>query len=544
MLKHLLQRCGGCWLIARGVVMVLACGVAALATAADTAPAVNVERFVYTGHTLLDSGQFDAVVAPFKGRRTLAELRRAAEAVQRLYAEAGYAGVVAYVPPQAGSEGTITIAIVEGRVARITVPGASAERAAAARASLPDLVEGRTPLVRRIDAQIEIANENPARRLQLLLKPGAKAGEIDAELGLTDGPASSVHVSLDDTGNQRTGRYRAGIGWQHADVSGVGDTLALQASTSPTKVSQVKVFSASYRRPFPAWLVVGDVYAATSDVDAGSSPTAVGDIRFNGRGNLAGIRATRYLVRSGAFDQRLGVALDWREYLNQCEIANLPQGACGPAEADVAVTPLTLDYSVRSTAALPWTLGLAVVSNLRLGGRHTDASDFQAVRDGARPAYTTLRLNGSTLVTVAQGWQLRARLAAQWTGDALVPGEQFGLGGALSVRGYDERELAGDSGVLASLELSGPELLPLFGVEGTAQSLRAFAFADGGRVSNQRDAPCAATRSRCSAASLGAGLQYGRPGVNGRIAVGTALSDGVTTERGDTRVHFQLNLDF
>ena len=544
MLKRLLQRCGGFWLAARGgVVLSLAVG-AALAMAAEAPPTVQVDRFVYTGQTLLDTDRLDAAVAPFKGRRTLEELRRAAEAVQRLYAEAGYAGVVAYVPPQTGSDGTVTIAVVEGRIARVSVPGASAERAAAARASLPDLVEGRTPLVRRIDAQIEIANENPSRRLQLLLKPGAKAGEIDAELGVKDDPVTSVQVSLDDTGNERTGRYRAGVGWQHADVSGVGDTLGLQASTSPTKPSQVKVFSASYRRPFPAWLVVGDVYAAYSDVDAGSSPTAVGDIRFNGRGNLAGVRATRYLVRSGAYDRRFSVALDWREYLNQCEIANLPQGACGPAEADVAVTPLTLDYSVRSTEAVPWTLALAVVTNLHLGGRHTDAADFQAVRDGARPRYTAVRLNGSAVFNVAEGWQLRARLAGQWTGDALVPGEQFGLGGAFSVRGYEERELAGDSGVLSTLELGGPELLPLFGVEGQASSLRAFAFADAGRVSNQRDAPCDGERSRCSAASLGAGLQYVRPGVQGRFAVGAALKDGVTTERGDARVHFQLNLDF
>ncbi|MDO8420371.1 MAG: POTRA domain-containing protein, partial [Rubrivivax sp.] len=340
--------------------MVLAWGAAALAAAADAEPAVDVERFVYTGHTLLDSSQLDAAVAPFKGRRTLDELRRAAEAVQRRYAEAGYAGVVAYLPPQAGGDGTITIAVVEGRIARITVPGASAERAAAARASLPDLIEGRTPRVRRIDAQIEIANDNPARRLQLLLKPGARSGEIDAELSVDDRPPTSVQVALDDTGNDRTGRYRVGIGWQHADVSGVGDILVLQAGTSPTEVSQVKIVSASYRRPFPAWLVVGDVYAAHSDVDAGSSPTAAGDIRFNGRGNLAGVRATRTLVRNGAHDQRLGVALDWREYLNQCDIDGLPQGACGPAEADVAVTPLTLDYSVRATETVPWALGVAL----------------------------------------------------------------------------------------------------------------------------------------------------------------------------------------
>jgi hemolysin activation/secretion protein len=524
--------------------MVLACSAAPMVVAADAAPTVNVERFAFTGHTLLDSAQLGAAVAAFKGRLTLEELRRAAEAVQRLYTEAGYAGVVAYVPPQDGGDGTVTIAVVEGRVARITVPGASPERAAAARASLPDLVEGRTPLVHRIDAQIEIATESPARQLQLLLKPGEKTGEIDAEIGLTDRPPTAVHAWLDDTGSDNTGRYRAGVAWEHGDITGAGDTLALQASTSPTEVSKVQVLSASYRRPFPAWLVVGDIYAAHSDVDAGSSPTAAGDIRFNGRGNLAGMRATRHLLRRGSFDQRLGVALDWREYLNNCELDDLPQGACGPAEADVAVTPLTLEYLVRSSETVRWVLGVALVTNLNLGGRHTDAADFQAVRDGASRSFNALLLNGTALADVAAGWQLRARLTGQWSDDALVPGEQFGLGGAQSVRGYEQREMTGDSGVLASLELNGPELLPIFGVEDSGQTLRAFAFADGGEVSNRLDAPCDGASSRCSAVGIGFGLHYERAGVQGRIAIANALSDGVTTRSGDTRVHFLLNVDF
>ena len=544
MLRGLWLRRGGWRAAAGAVVMVLACGAGPRVAAADAAPTVDVQRFAFTGHTLLDSAQLEAAVATFKGRRTLEELRRAAEAVQRRYTEAGYAGVVAYVPPQAGGEGTVTIAIVEGRVARITVPGASPERAAAARASLPDLVEGRTPLVRRIDAQVEIANENPARPLQLLLKPGANTGEIDAEIGLSGRPPTSFHAWFDDTGSDNTGRYRAGISWEHGDLTGVSDTLVLQASTSPTEVSKVQVLSASYRRPFPAWLVVGDIYAAHSDVDAGSSPTAAGDIRFNGRGNLAGMRATHYLLRRGSIDQRLGVALDWREYLNNCELDDLPQGACGPAEADVAVTPLTLEYLVRSSETVRWVLGLALVTNLNLGGSHTDAADFQAVRDGASRNFNAVLLNGTALADVAAGWQLRARLAGQWSDDALVPGEQFGLGGAQSVRGYEQREMTGDSGVLASLELSGPELLPLFGVDDSRQTLRAFAFADGGEVSNRLDAPCDGESSRCSAAGVGLGLHYERPGVQGRIAIATALTDGVTTRSGDTRVHFLLNLDF
>ena len=248
-------------------------------------------------------------------------------------------------------------------------------------------------------------------------------------------------------------------------------------------------------------------------------------------------------MRSGAYDQRLGLAFDWREYLNGCEIGRPAARRVRPGRGRRGRDALTLDYSVRSTEACPGP-GSGAHDQSALGGSHTDAADFQAVRDGAKPSYTTVRLYGNVLATVAEGWQFGARLSSQWSNDALVPGEQFGVGGATSVRGYDERELAGDSGVMASLELTGPELLPVFGVESAAQSLRAFAFADGGSVSNRLDAPCDGESARCSAAGFGIGLHYVRPGVQGRIALASALTDGVATRRGDVRAHFQLNLEF
>lgn len=519
----------------------LAALVATWSVGAQDAPRVEVQRFEFTGVSLLERAQLEAAVAGFRGPRTLEELRRAAEAVQRLYAEVGYAGVVAYLPPQPGSDGRITISVVEGKVARITVPGASPELAADVRAAVPSLREGQTPLVRRIDVQIEIANQNPSRQIALLLKPGAQSGEIDAEITVTEGKAHQGQAWLDNTGNERTGRWRAGLGWQIGNLSGVGDTLSFQASGSPTELSKVKILSAAYRRPLPGWLTVADVYVAYSDVDAGTSPTAAGDVRFSGRGNLAGVRATRSLLRMGSIDHRLALGLDWREYLNQCAIANLPAGSCGAAEADVAVTPLTLEYALRTSGAWPWTASVALVRNLGLGVRHGDVADFEAVRPGAERAYTTLRLQGQMLGDLAPGWQWRLRAAAQISRNALVPGEQFGLGGAVSVRGYEEREVAGDSGALVSFELTGPHLLP--GGPGV-HSLRPIGFAEGGRVSNRRDALCDADSTRCSAASMGLGLLYGGPGVQGRLSLGRAFTDSVNTRRGDARAHLDLNLSF
>ena len=521
-----------------------------LAAAADEPDAFLVDGFRFTGNKLLETATLEAVVANFKGPRSLAELRRAADAVQAAYVAAGYGGVVAYIPPQAdraaasGKPGLVTIAVVEGRIARVTVSGAPAERALAVRGRLPALVEGQTPRVRMIDSQIALANENPARKVQLLLKPGLKAGEIDADLSALDIAPVTIGFALDNSGNKSTGDWRTGLSWQHADLSGASDVLALQATTSPTDVSKVKLFSASYRRPVPAWLMMFDLYGAYSDVDGGGTTTTAGDVHFNGSGQLAGLRGSWLAPRTGSLEQRVGLALDWREYVNHCRIAQLGSGSCGTADANVTVTPMTLDYSLRSSSELPWLLGLSYAANLDLGGRYATDADFGRVRLGATHRFSMLRLNASALVPLADGWQLRPRLQAQWSRDALVPGEQFGIGGSASVRGYSERQLVGDSGFSASLELGGPEWLPAIGWYNPKHSLRGFAFAEGGVVSNNLAAPCDIASNTCQAASVGVGAQFVGPGIQARLAIGVALQDAKATQRGDTRAHFQLIVEY
>jgi hemolysin activation/secretion protein len=45
-----------------------------------------------------------------------------------------------------------------------------------------------------------------------------------------------------------------------------------------------------------------------------------------------------------------------------------------------------------------------------------------------------------------------AQLSGQWTGDVLLPGERFQVGGIYTVRGYDRNFLTGDRGLAARVE--------------------------------------------------------------------------------------------
>lgn len=513
------------------------------APGSTVAPAkLRVVSFVVSGNTLLPREQIDAVLARWTGERSLAELQHAAQAVQALYREAGYGAAVAFVPPQTLGSGQVAITVVEGRLAKVTVTGEQAFSEANIRASLPSLVEGQTPRVREIDAQIQLANENPAKRIEVLLQPGDRLGEVDATVAVKEQPVLRTTVGLDDTGTPATGRLRANLGVQHANLWGRDHVLAAQLQFAPEKPNAVAVASLSYRVPFPAAGMALDAYAAYSDVDGGTTNTPVGALQFAGEGRIAGLRLSRYLPRLGEIDQRLVVGLDHRDYINTCSIAGFPAGACGNAGESVSVQPLSVEYLVQQAGRRAWGLSIGLQHNLQIAGGRAGDSQFALVRPGSRPRYTLLRLGVFSGIELAEGWQLQGRLIGQYSPDALVPGEQFGIGGVSSVRGYDERELSGDSGASASLEVWGPDIAAALGL--SSGTLRGVGFVDGGWVDNQGTLACRLDRTRCTLASLGIGLRYAAGPLQARVDLAHTLREAIRSGRHDTRLQFSVSYSF
>ena len=516
---------------------------------------VNAPGFEVSGNTLLAPEAIRARLAEFRGdaagpEPSLPRLKAAAAAVQELYRQAGYGGVVAFLPEQTLTmkDGIVRIRVVEGRLARVEVVGNEHFSSENILASLPGLKTGETPRVREIDEQIQLANESPVKTVQVLLQPGQGPGAIDAQVSVRERPAQRFNLRLDNTGNASTGRWRSSLGWMDGNVFGRDEVLGLELQLAPEHPSELVVASASYRKPLYAHSMALDAYVAWYDVSAGTTATAAGDLDFAGRGHILGARLSHYLPRIGNVDQRLMFGLEDRVYDNSCSISGLPAGACGLAGASVEVQPLTVQYLGQNASngdqlVQSWSLGLSV--NLALLGSHSEAADVQTVRPGARQHYSIVRghYSGAFTFTNATGQEslgsLSLRAAAQYTSDALIPGEQFGLGGALSVRGYAEREISGDRGLQATLEYLSPALFPA--IPALAQ-LRALAFADAGWAQNRLDTQCAIGRTNCKLASLGAGLRYVHEDFQARLDWGHALRAGSTTRRGDNRLHLSLSL--
>ncbi|MBI2286343.1 MAG: ShlB/FhaC/HecB family hemolysin secretion/activation protein [Nitrosomonadales bacterium] len=484
-----------------GVLSVLFAGIA---FAEDSgAPRFEITRFVVEGNALLQPEEIEQRVAPFTGKdKNFADVQDALEALQAAYKEQGYTAVQVLLPEQELEQGVIHIRVIEGYIAKVTVKANQHHDAENIRNSLPAIAEGQPPHSGRLAAALRVANENPSKRVTLLFKDGAKEKDIDITLDVADENPQKFFVSLDNSGTHQTGDYRLGIGSQHANLFNRDQVLTMQLITSPEKADQVKIFGAGYRIPLYRYGDMLELVAGYSDVNAG----VVQDLfNVSGSGTVLGAHYNQFLDRVGdSYDHKLIYGLDYRAFSNNVTML----GAATQLIPDITVHPLSLAYHGNWHLAAGSELGfsLSVAQNLS-GGSLGRSADFQALRAPATANYRIYRYGMNWAHSWSGDWQARVALQGQETPDALVPGEQFGAGGADSVRGFNEREIANDHGYRTSLEGYTPD----FGSDlGSADlRLRGLAFFDSATMRRNAVLPGESAGQSISSVGLGLRMNHG-----------------------------------
>ena len=259
--------------------------------AADPARSTAVPRFGIShysveGNTLVSNAEIQRAVAPLTGpQREFGDVRRAMEAIERIYLQAGFSAVKVTVPEQELSGGTIRIRIVEAVVTSVTVVGNQHFSTENIRASLPSLRPGAAPRLGELSESIQLANDNPAKQVSVALAEGSLPGTVDAKVTVVDHNPLRFIGTLDNTGTSASGHWRAGIALQHANLFGLDHVGTLAYATSPDSPSgqNLSVFSVGYRVPIYA---LGDsvdlIYGRSSVNTPSSSPTLGGVLGFTG----------------------------------------------------------------------------------------------------------------------------------------------------------------------------------------------------------------------------------------------------------------------
>lgn len=172
-----------------------------------------------------------------------------------------------------------------------------------------------------------------------------------------------------------------------------------------------------------------------------------------------------------------------------------------------------------------------------MAGRLTSA-DFESTRSSATKNYVILRFGTSYSHAFRNEWQSRIALTGQYTEDALVPGEQFGIGYVDTVRGYLPREAANDRGYATQLELYTPNFAPRAGMSDKWRS-RLLGFYDFGAVSRNHALPGEQTGKFLASAGVGLRLSYGKS-VSLRLDLAQILKAHGTRQTDDLRLNAGL----
>lgn len=506
--------------------------------AEDGVPRFDISRFDVQGNTLLDAAQVQALLAPFTGRqRDFSDIARAVEALENAYRARGYSTVRVQLPEQELERGVVRLSVLQTPLGRVSVSGNTHVDEANVRRALPSLREGQTPNLDALSQSLKLANENPARKIEVRLQADeqadAKAGAIDAIVAVADETAWKAMLNVDNTGAQETGKTHVGVVLQHANLWGRDHVASLQYTSSLEKPDKVGVYGAGYHLPLYALGDSMDFFASYSNVDSGSVSAGIFDLAVSGQGSMAGIRYNQNFARRDDFEPKLVYGVDYKAYRNSVQLFGMELGA------DVTVHPLSVSYIGAWTLPMGETSVAVTFAHNIPGGKHGAQADFDRVRAHAKAAYNTLRLSATSGRVLANDWQWRALFNAQVTPDALVPGEQFGAGGAASVRGFAEREASNDSGASLNLELYTPNWC----AQALAYQCRALAFYDTAWLRRNHALPGESPSQGIASAGLGLRLLLSRY-ANLQLDYAHVVDAGDTGKRDANRLHFRLALAY
>ena len=503
---------------------------AGLATSGPTFP---IKGFDIDGENPLSAAEVSRVVAPFlRSDATIETLQKATAALEAALKEKGFALHRVSLPPQEVG-GAVKLTIVKFVIGKVTIDGRVRFGEANIRGSVPELLEGTAPNFRTLAVQTAIANESQGKRLQVALKESDEPDKIDARIVVKESKPWNFSVSSSNTGSAATGNDRLTLAGSHSNLFDLDHQLTAAYTTSVERPAAVNQFGLNYRIPLYRWGGVVSASYTQSNVLG-----EFGTFQSTGTGRTMGVNYNHYLPPVGGYRSYLGVGVDDKQF-DVILINGLPLAG----QAVRRSMPLTLGYNGRlESDTAVWGFNVDVATNLPTGDGGNDLVSYRTedTRIGS-VQWSALRGGANYTAAWGGGWLWGVRGQFQFSGDALIAGEQFGVGGVTSVRGMAERPLSSDSGVLLSGEVTTREWAP---------GLRLLGFVDAAWLGNSN--PTASKPESDSVSSAGLGLRYERPVLTlsadyGRVIGGSVLPAAALSgipKAGDDKLHINLSARF
>ncbi len=453
---------------------------------------IPVNSLHVTGQAVYSEARLIAITGFTPGAElTLSELRAMASKIADYYHSHGYIVAQAYLPAQDVKDGTVTIAVIEGRYGSITLHNQTNLSDSLATGLLSGVNSGDTIAIAPLENRLLLLSDVPGVNVRSTLTPGTEVGTSDLLVDVTPGQRVSGSVEADNAGNRYTGEYRLGATVNINNPTGHGDVISLRALTSGSGLNYGR---ASYQMQFGK-ATAGVAYSALNyKLGKEFEP-----LHAHGTAEIASVYGSYPLIRSRDTNLYALLEFDARTFQDKVDLTsavtdkkdpvwmaslagNHRDGFGGGGLSSYSLTQSFGDLDIETDAA-----------------RAVDAATARS-----NGTYRKLAFNVARLQRVTDRVALYGAINGQFASKNLDISEKMGLGGMYAVRAYPVGEAYSDEGYVATLEAR--LLLPKVSERMPGQ-MHLIGFADSGTGTINKN-PWTTEENRRTLSGAGIGLNW------------------------------------
>ncbi|WNJ82042.1 ShlB/FhaC/HecB family hemolysin secretion/activation protein [Cedecea neteri] len=407
----------------------------------DQGPCFTIRHIEIDNTTLLSEPARNRLITPYINQCLgMAKINQLTRDISDWYISRGYITSRAFLTEQDLSEGTLHIAVLEGKLQAIRIEGAPSRQLTMA---FPGL-EGKILNLRDIEQGMEQINRLRTTPVQIEILPGEKAGESIVNLTATPEFPLSAAAGFDNSGQKSTGTGQLTASLTANNPLGLADKWFISGGRSSDFASDhdAQSFQAGVNVPW-GYSLVDYSYSWSDYLTTLDNKGYLW--RSTGRAETHRLNLSHVLYRNGDLKTAASVGLTHRigrNYLNDApllsssrKLTSLQFGLNHTQKIAGGVATLNPSFS----HGVPW-----------FGAENDNGKQG----DVPKAEFKKWSLSGSFQRPLTQKIWWLTSVYGQWSPDRLYGSERLTIGGESSVRGFKEQYLSGDNGGYLRNELN------------------------------------------------------------------------------------------
>lgn len=394
--------------------------------------------------TLLSNDEQNLSIYPYIGRcNGIRSLSALADSLTNRYMDKGYITSRVYLIPQDISDGKVELYALEGKIARVVSDNSKTSSAFMG-------LEGKALRLRDLESSIEQVNRLRSNKTTMELVPAREEGSTDVILYSKETLPFFGSLGVNNYGSDVTGKFQFYGGFVWENFFGFSDVFSININTTDKQQIGKKSFGNlyTYSVPLGKWLWEASLSRFTySQTILGLNDSYIS----HGESEVYSLTTTYKLFHNRTQNVELSTQMAQKKTLSKIDTTTIDTSTYNLSIGRLGIKYVYQQPSWEMYSLLDYYHGLNPFNPTTDGSLKHDFSKW------------TLSVGGTKYFDTSPPSTYQFSGYAQHSNDLLYSVEQIGIGGSYSVRGFQTKNISGNSGWYARNDLLfqiSPSLFP------------------------------------------------------------------------------------